>query len=85
MYNIILYLTYYVIIYIFLFYTFSDHNNLLLCFSICISLCVKVHINPNKGVLAALESCSVDVVFRAMHCQVFESVLQLSVLNGTGW
>ncbi|XP_056306524.1 deleted in lung and esophageal cancer protein 1 [Danio aesculapii] len=43
-----------------------------------------VHINPNKGVLAALESCTVDVVFRAMHCQVFESVLQLSVLNGTG-
>ncbi|XP_073686554.1 deleted in lung and esophageal cancer protein 1 [Garra rufa] len=43
-----------------------------------------VYMNPNKGVLPPLASCSVDVVFRALHCQRFESVLQLTVLNGTG-
>ncbi|ROK23379.1 Deleted in lung and esophageal cancer protein 1 [Anabarilius grahami] len=43
-----------------------------------------VYINPNKGVLPPLASCSVDVVFRALYCLCFESVLLLSVLNGTG-
>ncbi|XP_026105876.1 deleted in lung and esophageal cancer protein 1-like isoform X2 [Carassius auratus] len=43
-----------------------------------------VYMNPNKGVLPPLASCGVDVVFRALYCQRFESVLQLTVLNGTG-
>ncbi|XP_051737688.1 deleted in lung and esophageal cancer protein 1 isoform X2 [Ctenopharyngodon idella] len=43
-----------------------------------------VYINPHKGVLPPLASCSVDVVFRALYCLCFESVLLLSVLNGTG-
>ncbi|KAL1248695.1 hypothetical protein QQF64_022013, partial [Cirrhinus molitorella] len=43
-----------------------------------------VYMNPNKGVLPPLASCSVDLVFRALYCQRFESVLQLTVLNGTG-
>ncbi|RXN09899.1 deleted in lung and esophageal cancer 1-like protein [Labeo rohita] len=43
-----------------------------------------VYISPDKGVLPALASCSVDVVFKALYCQRFESVLQLTVLNGTG-
>ncbi|XP_051538782.1 deleted in lung and esophageal cancer protein 1-like [Myxocyprinus asiaticus] len=41
-------------------------------------------IKPSKGVLPPLASCSVDVVFRGLYCQCFESVLQLTVLNGTG-
>jgi len=48
-------------------------------------LCDQVYINPNKGVLPPLESCSVDVVFRALYCHYFDSVLLLTVLNGTGW
>lgn len=45
----------------------------------------QVSINPNKGVLPPLASCSVDVVFRALNCHHFDSVLLLTVLNGTGW
>nr|XP_055038196.1 deleted in lung and esophageal cancer protein 1 isoform X1 [Misgurnus anguillicaudatus] len=43
-----------------------------------------VDIKPSKGLLPPLESCSVDIIFRALYCQCFESVLQLTVLNGTG-
>ncbi|XP_043082399.1 deleted in lung and esophageal cancer protein 1 isoform X2 [Puntigrus tetrazona] len=44
----------------------------------------QMHTIPDKGVLPPLASCSVDVVLRALHRQRFESVLQLTVLNGTG-
>ncbi|XP_053343905.1 deleted in lung and esophageal cancer protein 1 [Clarias gariepinus] len=44
----------------------------------------SVIIEPSQGVLAPLSSCSVSVIFRAMCCQSFESVLRLAVLNGTG-
>uniref|UniRef100_A0A8B9RPH8 Deleted in lung and esophageal cancer protein 1 Ig-like domain-containing protein n=1 Tax=Astyanax mexicanus TaxID=7994 RepID=A0A8B9RPH8_ASTMX len=44
----------------------------------------QVKINPSEGVLPPLASCSVDVCFRAVCCQSFEGVLQLSVLDGTG-
>ncbi|KAA0704760.1 Deleted in lung and esophageal cancer protein 1 [Triplophysa tibetana] len=43
-----------------------------------------VDIKPCKGVLSPLESCNVNIVFRALHCQSFESVLHLTVLNGNG-
>ncbi|XP_047664680.1 deleted in lung and esophageal cancer protein 1 [Tachysurus fulvidraco] len=44
----------------------------------------QVSMEPSQGVLPPSSSCSVNVIFRAMCCQSFESVLQLSVLNGTG-
>ncbi|KAI7792764.1 putative deleted in lung and esophageal cancer protein 1, partial [Triplophysa rosa] len=43
-----------------------------------------VDIKPSKGVLSPLESCNVNIVFRALYCQSFESVLHLTVPNGTG-
>ncbi|XP_056594485.1 deleted in lung and esophageal cancer protein 1 isoform X2 [Triplophysa dalaica] len=43
-----------------------------------------VDIKPCKGVLSPLESCNVNIVFRALYCQSFESVLHLTVLNGNG-
>lgn len=45
----------------------------------------QVSIEPSQGVLPPSSSCSVNVLFRAMCCESFESVLQLAVLNGTGW
>ncbi|XP_066498604.1 deleted in lung and esophageal cancer protein 1 isoform X3 [Hoplias malabaricus] len=42
----------------------------------------QVKVEPNKGVLPPLSSCSVEVCFRALCCQSFECVLQLSVLDG---
>lgn len=62
--------------------TVSNYNKFL-----CVFLLVyfQVAIKPSKGVLSPLESCNVDLVFRALYCQSFESVLQLTVLNGTGW
>ncbi|XP_026793913.3 deleted in lung and esophageal cancer protein 1 isoform X1 [Pangasianodon hypophthalmus] len=44
----------------------------------------QVSIEPSQGVLPPSSSCSVNVLFRAVCCQSFESVLQLAVLNGTG-
>ncbi|XP_053467700.1 deleted in lung and esophageal cancer protein 1 [Ictalurus furcatus] len=44
----------------------------------------QVIIEPSQGVLPPSSSCSVNVIFRAVCCQSFESVLQLAVPNGTG-
>ncbi|XP_026871989.2 deleted in lung and esophageal cancer protein 1 isoform X2 [Electrophorus electricus] len=44
----------------------------------------QVRVEPRQGVLAPLASCSVDVLFQAVCCQSFETVLELSVLDGTG-
>ncbi|KAG7317632.1 hypothetical protein KOW79_018667 [Hemibagrus wyckioides] len=44
----------------------------------------QVSVEPSQGVLPPSSSCSVNVLFRAMCCQSFESVLKLAVLNGTG-
>ncbi|KAK3541455.1 hypothetical protein QTP86_025941 [Hemibagrus guttatus] len=44
----------------------------------------QVNVEPSQGVLPPSSSCSANVLFRAMCCQSFESVLQLAVLNGTG-
>ncbi|TSK98411.1 Deleted in lung and esophageal cancer protein 1 [Bagarius yarrelli] len=44
----------------------------------------QVSVKPSQGVLPPMSSCSVNMLFRAMCCQSFESVLQLAVLNGTG-
>ncbi|KAI4901416.1 hypothetical protein NFI96_018546 [Prochilodus magdalenae] len=44
----------------------------------------QVKIEPSEGVLPPLAFCSVDVYFRAVCCQSYESVLQLNVPNGTG-
>ncbi|XP_062841946.1 deleted in lung and esophageal cancer protein 1 isoform X2 [Trichomycterus rosablanca] len=44
----------------------------------------QVRVEPSQGVLPPGASCSVKVIFRAVSCQSFESVLQLTVPNGTG-
>ncbi|XP_017573141.2 deleted in lung and esophageal cancer protein 1 isoform X1 [Pygocentrus nattereri] len=44
----------------------------------------QVKTEPSEGVLPPLASCNVDVYFRGVCCQSFESVLQLNVPNGTG-
>ncbi|XP_029935813.1 deleted in lung and esophageal cancer protein 1 [Myripristis murdjan] len=44
----------------------------------------QILVEPCRGVLPPLASCSVDVLFRAHSCQHFDTVLELSVENGTG-
>ncbi|XP_076868774.1 deleted in lung and esophageal cancer protein 1 isoform X2 [Brachyhypopomus gauderio] len=44
----------------------------------------EVRVEPCQGVLTPLASCNVDVLFRAKRCQSFQTVLELSVLDGTG-
>ncbi|XP_060755864.1 deleted in lung and esophageal cancer protein 1 [Neoarius graeffei] len=44
----------------------------------------QVSTEPSQGVLPPSSSCSVNVLFRAMFRQSFESVLRFAVLNGTG-
>nr|XP_019942854.1 PREDICTED: deleted in lung and esophageal cancer protein 1 [Paralichthys olivaceus] len=41
-------------------------------------------VEPCRGVLPPLASCSVDVFFRPRFCQQFETELELDVENGTG-
>ncbi|XP_034428742.1 deleted in lung and esophageal cancer protein 1 isoform X2 [Hippoglossus hippoglossus] len=41
-------------------------------------------VEPCRGVLPPLASCSVDVLFRPRFCQQFETELELEVENGTG-
>lgn len=45
----------------------------------------QVTVEPCSGVLPPLSSCTVDVFFKPVACQHFETVLQLAVENGTGW
>nr|XP_023656043.1 deleted in lung and esophageal cancer protein 1 isoform X1 [Paramormyrops kingsleyae] len=44
----------------------------------------QVTVEPCRGVLPPLSSCTVDVFFKPVACQHFETVLQLAVENGTG-
>ncbi|XP_038584685.1 deleted in lung and esophageal cancer protein 1 [Micropterus salmoides] len=44
----------------------------------------QIFVEPHRGVLPPLASCSVDVLFRPHFCQRYESQLELTVENGTG-
>ncbi|XP_044196282.1 deleted in lung and esophageal cancer protein 1 [Thunnus albacares] len=44
----------------------------------------QILVEPCRGVLPPLASCSVDVVFRPHFCQQFETELELTVEKGTG-
>ncbi|CAG5895998.1 unnamed protein product [Menidia menidia] len=44
----------------------------------------QILVQPCRGVLPPLASCSVDVLFRPHFCQQFETDLELAVENGTG-
>ncbi|KAL4657149.1 deleted in lung and esophageal cancer protein 1 isoform X1 [Arapaima gigas] len=44
----------------------------------------QVTVEPCQGVLPMLTSCSVDVLFKPMERQHFDTVLELAVQNGTG-
>ncbi|XP_056155265.1 deleted in lung and esophageal cancer protein 1 [Lampris incognitus] len=44
----------------------------------------QVMVEPSRGLLPAMASSSVDVVFRALSCRHFETVLELAVESGTG-
>ncbi|XP_078137059.1 deleted in lung and esophageal cancer protein 1 isoform X3 [Sander vitreus] len=44
----------------------------------------QILVEPHRGVLPPLASCSVDVLFRPQFCQRYETELQLTVENGTG-
>ncbi|KAG5851028.1 hypothetical protein ANANG_G00088660 [Anguilla anguilla] len=44
----------------------------------------QIVIEPHSGVLPPLASCCVDVLFRPVACQHFETILELAVENGTG-
>ncbi|KAA8580728.1 hypothetical protein FQN60_013686, partial [Etheostoma spectabile] len=44
----------------------------------------QILIEPCRGVLPPLASCSVDVLFRPQFCQLYETELELMVKNGTG-
>ncbi|KAF7669259.1 hypothetical protein LDENG_00203330 [Lucifuga dentata] len=41
-------------------------------------------VEPCRGVLPPLATCSIDLLFRPDSCQHFETVLELTVENGTG-
>ncbi|XP_036377314.1 deleted in lung and esophageal cancer protein 1 [Megalops cyprinoides] len=45
---------------------------------------MQISIEPHRGVLPPLASCSVDVLFRPVACRHFETILELAVENGTG-
>ncbi|XP_039645855.1 deleted in lung and esophageal cancer protein 1 isoform X1 [Perca fluviatilis] len=44
----------------------------------------QILVEPHRGVLPPLASCSVDVLFRPQFCQRYETELELTVENGTG-
>ncbi|XP_070784344.1 deleted in lung and esophageal cancer protein 1 [Enoplosus armatus] len=44
----------------------------------------QILVEPYRGVLPPLASCSVDVLFRPRFCQRYETQLELTVENGTG-
>nr|CBN81993.1 Deleted in lung and esophageal cancer protein 1 [Dicentrarchus labrax] len=44
----------------------------------------KILVEPCRGVLPPLASCSVDVLFMPRFCQQYETELELTVENGTG-
>ncbi|XP_047468119.1 deleted in lung and esophageal cancer protein 1 isoform X2 [Mugil cephalus] len=44
----------------------------------------QILVEPCRGVLPPLASCSVDVLFRPHSCQRFETELELTLENGTG-
>ncbi|KAK2859516.1 hypothetical protein Q5P01_004136 [Channa striata] len=44
----------------------------------------QILVQPCRGVLSPLDSCSVDVLFRPRFCQLCETELELMVENGTG-
>ncbi|XP_030622999.1 deleted in lung and esophageal cancer protein 1 [Chanos chanos] len=44
----------------------------------------QLKVEPCGGLLQPLTSCGVTVLFSALRCQHFDSVLELSVQNGTG-
>uniref|UniRef100_A0A8C9YRN9 DLEC1 cilia and flagella associated protein n=1 Tax=Sander lucioperca TaxID=283035 RepID=A0A8C9YRN9_SANLU len=44
----------------------------------------RILVEPRRGVLPPLASCSVDVLFRPQFCQRYETELDLTVENGTG-
>ncbi|XP_070298400.1 deleted in lung and esophageal cancer protein 1-like [Salvelinus sp. IW2-2015] len=45
----------------------------------------QITVQPCKGVLPPLASCSVDILFRPLFCQHLDTVLELAVENGQGW
>ncbi|KAK9527708.1 hypothetical protein VZT92_014247 [Zoarces viviparus] len=44
----------------------------------------QISVEPRRGVLPPLASCSVDVLFSPHSCQRYETELELTVENGTG-
>ncbi|XP_054479162.1 deleted in lung and esophageal cancer protein 1 [Anoplopoma fimbria] len=44
----------------------------------------QLSVEPSRGVLPPLASCSVDVLFSPKFCQRYETELELTVENGTG-
>ncbi|XP_045066363.1 deleted in lung and esophageal cancer protein 1 isoform X2 [Coregonus clupeaformis] len=44
----------------------------------------QITVEPCRGVLPPLGSCSVDILFRPLSCQHFATVLELAVENGQG-
>ncbi|XP_031705648.1 deleted in lung and esophageal cancer protein 1 [Anarrhichthys ocellatus] len=44
----------------------------------------QISVEPRRGVLPPLASCSVDVLFSPHFCQRYETELELTVENGTG-
>ncbi|XP_068588398.1 deleted in lung and esophageal cancer protein 1 [Cebidichthys violaceus] len=44
----------------------------------------QISVEPRRGVLPPLASCSVDVLFSPRFCQRYETELELTVENGTG-
>ncbi|XP_071270154.1 deleted in lung and esophageal cancer protein 1 [Salvelinus alpinus] len=44
----------------------------------------QITVQPCKGVLPPLASCSVDILFRPLFCQHLDTVLELAVENGQG-
>uniref|UniRef100_UPI0037E93989 deleted in lung and esophageal cancer protein 1 n=1 Tax=Semicossyphus pulcher TaxID=241346 RepID=UPI0037E93989 len=60
-------------------WTLKDKHNSQRDTQVCLIL-----VEPCCGVLPALDSCSVDVIFMPRFCQRYETELELTVENGTG-